>query len=257
MRAVLAALVLLVGPLSNSPQAAAAPARVVSLNLCTDQFLVLLAPQRIAALSPLARDPALSVVATQASGLPWVRPDAEAVLALAPDLVLAGPYGAQTTLAALARRGLAIERTVMPQDFAAIRAETRRFARLLDAEAEGERMLDAMERTLVAIPPHPAIAVLPLEARGYTPAADTLENAVIRAAGFINAGAGARLGLEAIASHPPALLITATTPAFPSLATDLLRHRVLRDIPRRTWPPALLACGGPWTAAAAALLAAP
>jgi iron complex transport system substrate-binding protein len=43
--------------------ALAAPAhagqRVVSLNLCTDQMLVLLAPEQVVALSPLARDPTL------------------------------------------------------------------------------------------------------------------------------------------------------------------------------------------------------
>jgi iron complex transport system substrate-binding protein len=47
--------------------------RVVSLNLCTDQMLVLLAPEKVAALSPLARDPALSFVAPQAANLPIVR----------------------------------------------------------------------------------------------------------------------------------------------------------------------------------------
>jgi iron complex transport system substrate-binding protein len=250
VRALLAALLLLA-----ALPALAAQRRVVSLNLCTDQLLVLLAPEKVVALSPLARDPALSTVAAQAAHLPWVRPDAEAVLALAPDLVLAGPYGAQTTLAALANRGLAIERTVMPQDFPAIRAETRRFAALLGAEAAGERLLAAMDRTLAAIPPHPPRLVLPLEARGYAPAADSLEEAVIRAAGFSSAGAGLRLSLEAIAAHPPDLLVTADAPDYPSLATDFLRHPVLQPIARRTWPPALLACGGPWTAQAAALLA--
>ena len=48
--------------------------RVVSLNLCTDQMLVLLAPEKIAALSPLARDPALSFVAPQAAHLPSCAP---------------------------------------------------------------------------------------------------------------------------------------------------------------------------------------
>ena len=43
--------------------AARNPDHVVSLNLCTDQMLVLLAPEKVAALSPLARDPALSFVA--------------------------------------------------------------------------------------------------------------------------------------------------------------------------------------------------
>ncbi len=229
--------------------------RVVSLNLCTDQFLVLLAPERIAALSPLARDPALSVVARMAAGLPWVRPDAEAVLALKPDLVLAGPYGAQTTLAALARRGVRIERTVMPESFAAIRAETIRFAALLGAEARGVALLADMDATLAAIPAHPVREVLALQARGYSAAAGSLADAVILAAGMRNAGNGARLALETIATHPPALLVTAVAPDYPSLATDLLRHRVLTDIPRQTWQPALLACGGPWTAAAVTVLA--
>ena len=227
--------------------------RIVSLNLCTDQYLVLLAPDRIAALSPLARDPALSTVAEAAKSLPWVRPDAEAVLSLHPDLVLAGPYGAQTTLAALERRGVPIVRTDMPQDFSAIRAETRRFAALLGASARGEALLAAMEATL-AVPPQSSRRALLLEARGYTAGVDTLEDAVLRAAGLQNAG-GRRLGLEAILSDPPDLLVTAEAPGVPSLATDLLQHPALNRLPRRTWPPALLACGGPWTAAAVAVLA--
>ncbi len=64
--------------------------RVVSLNLCSDQLLVMLAPEKVAALTVLARDPSLSVVAAEARHLPVVRADAEAVLRLRPDLVLAG-----------------------------------------------------------------------------------------------------------------------------------------------------------------------
>ncbi len=249
MRRLAAALLLLAMP------ALAAPRRVVSLNLCTDQLLVLLAPDRAVALSPLARDPALSVVAQAAAALPWVRPDAEAVLGLAPDLVLAGPFGAQTTLAALARRGVAFERTAMPEDFPAIRAETRRFAALLGAEAEGERLIAGMDRVLVGVPPRTMLRALPLEARGYTAGQGSLADAVLTAAGFANAASGGRLPIEAIAAHPPDLLVTAAAPDFPSLATDLLRHPALAGIPRATWPPALLACGGPWTAQAVALLA--
>ncbi len=234
---------------------AAAPSRVVSLNLCTDEFLILLAPGRAAALSPLARDPALSVVAAQAAGKPWVRPDAEAVLALRPDLVLAGPYGAQTTLAALGRHGVPILRTAMPQDFDGIRAETRRFAAALDAVAEGERLIAAMDAGLAAAPKGTGQAVLPLEARLYTAAAPSLADAVIRAAGLVNAADGERTDLESIAAHPPNMIVTASAPEFPSLATDLLRHRVLRGIPRRTWAPAWMACGGPWTVAAVRALA--
>jgi len=248
----LAALTLL---LALPAGAAEPPRRIVSLNLCTDQFLVLLAPDRATALSPLGRDPALSVVARQAAAMPWVRPDAEAVLSLHADLVLAGPFGARTTLAALEHRGIRVERTVMPQDFPAIRAETRRFAALLGAPAKGEALLAEMDRTLAAIPPRPPIRALALQARGYTAYPGSLEDSVLHAAGLTDIGAGRRLGLEAIAADPPALLVTADPPDYPSLATDLLRHPILDRIPRRTWPPALLACGGPWTATAVARLA--
>ena len=86
-----------------------------------DQMLVLLAPEKVAALSPLARDPALSFVAPQAANLPIVRASAEAVLRLHPDLILAAQYGAQTTLALLQQERLPVLRIALPQDFAGIR----------------------------------------------------------------------------------------------------------------------------------------
>jgi iron complex transport system substrate-binding protein len=229
--------------------------RVVSLNLCADDYLVLLAPESAVALSPLASDPSISVVAVAAQGLPWVRPDAEAVLALRPDLVLGGPYGAQTTLAALARHGLRVERTGLPQDFAGIRAETRRMAAVLGVPEHGEAMLAHMEAELAAIPGRTPVRALYLEAGGYAAGAGTLEAAVLRAAGLENAGAGGRPGLEAILADPPQLLVVPKAPRFPSLSTELLRHPALRGIPRRFVPPALLACAGPGTADAARLLA--
>ena len=228
---------------------------VVSLNLCTDEFLVLLAPERIAALSPLARDPSLSVVASSAKTLPWVRADAEAVLMLHPSLVLAGPYGAQTTLAILTRAGMRVERTTLPQDFGAIRAETSRLAALLGVPARGAALLADMDARLASVPPHPALRALALAPRGYTAPVGSLEDSVLRAAGLINAGTGARVGLEAIVAHPPALLVEDLTPDYPSLATDMLRHPALSRIPRRFVPPALLACGGPWSARAVEMLA--
>lgn len=234
----------------------AAAARVVSLNLCTDEFLLLLAPEQAVAVSFLATDPSMSVVAAAARLLPQVRADAEAVLALHPDLVLAGPYGAQTTLALLERRGQRVERLGMPQDFAAIRAETRRAAAVLGVPARGEALLAQMQARLDAVPPQAApVRAVFLQARGYVAGPGSLAGAVLRAAGLADAGSGGQPGLEALVMHPPGLLVSATAPDFPALATDLLRHPALAGIPRREVAPALLLCGGPWTAEAVAALA--
>ena len=228
---------------------------VVSLNLCTDQFLLALAPERIAALSFLARDATLSVFADAAKVHPWVRADAEAVLALEPDLVLAANWGAQATLAALERHGTKVVRSALPQSFAAIRAETARLGKLLAVEARAAALLADMDRALAGVAWRaPTDAVL-LQPRGYTGQAGSLTEAIMQAAGLRNVASGIRMSLEQLASQPPALLVMADAPAYPSLATDFLRHPALAGIATRRLPPALLVCGGPWTAAAVAMLA--
>ena len=76
----------------------------------------------------------------------------------------------------------------------------------------------------------------------------------MRAAGLTDIGTGRVVGLEALLSDPPALLLVATAPGFPSLATDLLWHPATRSIPRREIPPALLICATPATANAIAAI---
>lgn len=230
--------------------------RVVSLNLCTDQMLVLLAPEKIAALSPLARDPALSFVAPQAEHLPVVRASAEAVLRLHPDLILAAPYGAQTTLALLQQERVPLLRIALPQDFAGIRQMTRLLASALDVPQRGEALLAAMDAELAALPrPDHALHALVWEPRGLTAGPGTLMDAVLDAAGMSNASDGRNMSLEALLRHPPDLLVVPATPAYPSLATTLLDHPALAALRRLTIPPALTICAGPFSAQAAALLA--
>ena len=236
--------------------AAAAQQRVVSLNLCTDQMLVLLAPEKVAALSPLARNPALSFVAAQARHLPAVRPSAEAVLRLHPDLVLATRYGAQTTLALLAAEGIPIVRASLPQNFPGIRAETRRLAARLGVPSRGEALIAAMDATLSGIR-KPALhpTAIAWEPRGYTAGPGTLMDAVLRAAGYTNMASGRPLGVEALLRHPPDLLVEPEASRFPSLATQALHLPVLDRIPQRAVPAPLTLCAGPFTAQAVALLA--
>lgn len=230
--------------------------RVVSLNLCTDQMLVLLAPRKVAALSPLARDPTLSYVAAEAARLPTVRVSAEAVLRLHPDLVLATRYGAQTTLALLKQEGIRVVRVGLPQDFAAIRAQTTRLAALLGVPARGAALIAAMDATLTAVrPPRERRTAVAWEPRGYTAGPGTLLGAILRAAGLNDIAHGRRLGVEALLRDPPDLLVVPQTPADPALATQILDDPALAAIPRRALPPALTICGGPFTAQAVALLA--
>lgn len=241
------ALCLLAGP--------ACASGVVSLNLCTDQLLVLLAPERIAALSPLARDPSLSVVAAQAAAMPWVRADTEAVLRLRPDLVLAGDYGAQAVVAALRGRGITVVQVTEPRDFAGVASEIDAVAQALGQPARGEALVATMQARLAAIPPARRGNAVFWEARGFSAGPGSFGDAVLRAAGYRNAGTGGEMGVEALAAHPPDILITNAAPAYPSLATDMLWHPALRHLRRTSVAPALMACAGPWSAGAVEALA--
>ncbi|MBN9564205.1 MAG: ABC transporter substrate-binding protein [Alphaproteobacteria bacterium] len=237
----------------------AAPAqasqRVVSLNLCTDQMLVMLAPDQVAALSPLARDPTLSIVAKQAASMPVTRASAEAVLRLHPDLVLAAPYGAQTTLGLLEEQGIKVQRIDLPTDFSGIRAQTRKLAALLGVPARGEALIATMDAKLAALkPPDHPVRALVWQPRGYTAGPGSLADAVLRAAGLTDIGTGRQVGLEALLQLRPDLLVLPVPARSPSLATELLDHPATAGIPRRFIPPALTICAGPWTADAAVML---
>ncbi len=227
---------------------------MVSLNLCTDQLLVLLAPEQVTALEPLARDPALSFVANQAAALPTVRADAEAVLRLQPDLVLAGRYGARQTVSLLRARGLRVVETDDPTDFTGIGAAVTRLAGLLGVPARGQVLVQRMAQRLSALRPRGGSAVL-WQAGGWTAGPGSLGDAVLRAAGLANRGTGGRIGVEALLARPPDLLVTEAAPRMPSMATDLAWHPALRGIARLQVPSPLLICGGPFTVGAAEILA--
>jgi iron complex transport system substrate-binding protein len=192
-------------------------------------------------------------VAERARRLPWVPADAEAVLQLRPDLVLAGHFAARNTAFVLEQLGVRMVFLDEVRDFAAIRAETRRMGALLDAGAAAEAWIGEMDRALPRHAPTGKRAIM-WEARGWTSGPGSLGDAVLRAAGYDNAGTGGQMGLERLLAAPPDLLVVEQAPRFPSLATDLVRHPSLADIPRKSLPPALLICGTPDTARAVALL---
>jgi iron complex transport system substrate-binding protein len=237
-----------------APLVLAAPARavdrVVSLNLCTDQLAVLLAPEKVAGLTPLARDPALSFVAAQAARLPIVRPSAEAVMALRPDLILGARFGAQTTLALLAQSGYRVERLDLPVDFPGIRIALRTAAAILGVPERAGPSIAAMDAALprLLVARTPPVNALVWEPRGWTSGPGGLMDAVLRAAGLVDAGSGGQVGLEALLRHRPDLLVLPDSGAGPSLATDMLRHPAVLGIPVRTVPVALTICAGPFTA---------
>ena len=83
--------------------------RIASINLCTDQLLVTLAdPSQILGLSPYSRDRARSWDAVKSAQFPKLSGEAEDVLVLRPDVVVAGRFTKRATRELLKEKGLRV-----------------------------------------------------------------------------------------------------------------------------------------------------
>jgi iron complex transport system substrate-binding protein len=255
--------------LSAPASAQEKPQRIVSLNLCTDQLLLdLVGRERIASVSFLAADPEFSAVAEKARGVPANRGLAEEIVALKPDLVLAHKYAGRQAVAMLLRLGVRVVEIDLPQDLAAVMAQIAVVAEAVQEQERGRAMIAAIEQRLAALPPaaEPRLTAAIYEPSGFAFGANSLADAILRAAGYDNlaarlgVGGYARLGMENLLANPPDILVVDDTAADRrSMAQEFLYHPALRQrfagerrvaVPRRLW-----ICGGPSVAEAAALLA--
>jgi iron complex transport system substrate-binding protein len=246
--------------LSAATAAQAAPGRVVSTFLCTDEYVFRLLPrERIAALSFLSADrhPVVSTIADDVAGIPLVHDSAEEVLARHPDAVVMFA-GTQPRLhAQLRAAGIPIIDANWSTSLAAVRRDALALGRALGAEARAKAMLDDMDRVLAnAERPKPPVRTLIYEPNGYV-GTDPVTDEILRDAGLVNVAGeigATRSGLipvEAVVASPPELLLLSSADPRPSLANLVLHHPAFRSLAGHTLiaPMSLraLACPGPWS----------
>ncbi|MEJ7926133.1 ABC transporter substrate-binding protein [Sphingobium sp. AN641] len=241
------------------------PRRIVSLNLCSDQYVMALAdPGQIAALSHNARDPDLSAGATQAMRLPILRDAREEVLAIRPDLLIGYPDGAGGIVNAprtLRTRMLGLESA---ENHAAIVAQIRQVAAAVGHRARGEALIARIDRDLAGLRPLPDAGVAAYyQRRGYMTGTGTLVDELMGRVGLINLAARlgkpglAQIPLEQmVAARPDWLIIESATQKVVDQGTEMLHHPALDAIPRLSLPQAWTVCGGPsYVTAARSLIA--
>ena len=240
---------------------------VVSLNPCSDAVLAEVAdPGRILALSSFSRDHSSSSMdVAVARRFRAVSGSAEEVLALRPDVVIAGSFLAPALRNALHDSGIALIELPVATDIDQSEAQVRQIARIVGEPQRGDDLVRRIERALAkAAPPagtRPISAVV-WESGGIVAGDATLVADLLRRTGFANASALRGLGqadylpLEAIVADPPPVIFVAGN----SRAREdrLLDHPALAGLTqsrRVQFDPSLLWCGGPTIARAAARLA--
>jgi iron complex transport system substrate-binding protein len=248
--------------------AAAAPQHVVSVNVCTDEYVYRLLPrQRIAALSFLAADrhPVISTIADKVKGYALVQANAESVIARHPDLVVAYAGVNQNLHALLARAGIAVLDVPYANSLADVRKTTLMLGGKLGVPARAQALLAQMDTKLAAAHASTKIPTVIYEPNGYA-TADGVSDEIMTGAGLLDVAPRlhqTRMGtipIETLVASPPALLIlNDAKEASPTHAEMVLHHPALAAIKGQTLIAHLsltpLLCPGPWSADAAAPLA--
>lgn len=250
--------------------AAAAPQRIASLNLCTDQLLLMLVPRaRIASVTDWAAKPESSYMAAAARGIPSNAGLVEAVLPQHPDLVLAGPFSDATMIGLLRKLGYRVEVLNIPQNLAEARDYIVHFGELVGEREKARALVADMDARLQRIAP-PAANAMPLAAvyapNGITVGRGTVLADIVARAGWRNLGSErnvegyGQLALEQLLIAQPQLIVLDVTAenSGGSLAHGYLAHPALAALHAKTvaMPPALSECVGPMTVDAIELLAA-
>ena len=244
------------------PDTASPPKRIVSMNPCVDTVLLDIAdPGQIAAVSHYSHDPrASSAPLAQALRYPAVSDAAEDVLALSPDLVIAGRHVAPQTIAALQRMGIPLMQLGVPDTVAQSEQQISDIAERIGRVEQGAALNRRIAAALAAAAP-PAgskpISALIWQSSGLVPGPGTLADELLTRTGFRNLSADMgmqqwdRLPLEGLLLHPPRVLMAgaASMGAGDGEANRMISHPALqlarKHIHIADYPAPLLHCGGP------------
>jgi iron complex transport system substrate-binding protein len=238
--------------------AEAAPRRVASLNLCTDELLLMLAdPRQVVSVTHLSQQPAETPLWRAARG--YKRNDGSllSVAALRPDLVLTMGGGGRDRGRIAARLGLPTLDLPYPQSLADVRASIDRVAIALGRPAAGGILaaaLAALERSR----PARQADTLWLGGGGRTLPASGLGAQWMALAGFRQRPVrGDRVGLEQLLVRPPAIILRSDYRSGQySGEQKWLSHPLARNVKARSVPTdgRLWTCMGPALAAEIARL---
>lgn len=225
--------------------AASLPLRVASLNLCTDEYLLLLAqPGRVVSVSYLSKDPRESPLWAIARHYRGNRGSLEDVLTARPDLILTMGGGGRAT--ALLGRRLNVKSIDLPNPntLEGVATNLRTVAAALGTPGRALPWLRRLH-ALQASAPSAGIDAIWVSGGGQSVPARSLGAEWLRLAGYRErALPGAQLSLEAMLTSPPKVLIQSDYRSSQmSSGQRWLDNPIIRHSPSRK----VTTDGRPWT----------
>jgi iron complex transport system substrate-binding protein len=212
-----------------------AAASVASLNLCTDEYLLLLAkPQEIASLSFLSRDPLESPLWELARGHHSNRGSLEEVLSAKPNLVLTMGGGGRATTLIAKRLGLQVIDLPPARSLDDVSANLVKVATALREPGRAASLVHRMA-LLRSTMPKRALDAIWLGSGGRTLSVPSAGSEWLRLAGLSQRPlTGDRLALETLLVRPPAVLVQSRyRTSQMSRGTAWLNHPIVRNVKAR------------------------
>jgi iron complex transport system substrate-binding protein len=238
LRALLIGLALCAGPAGAQDMSGDAPARVVSMNLCTDQFaLMLAAPGQLVSVSHIAIDPNASPMAEAAADYPLNYGSAEEIYLLSPDLVLANPWTNPAAVAMLRRLGIEVVQIEGVRTLSDIPDRLAQIGAVLGRDAAAQALIRRFETDLAALSaPSDGPRAAFYYPNGYTMGEGSLAHEILTRAGFRNItsevapSATGQIPLEVLVLAAPDLVIRNRPYRGASQAEAILHHPALRAL---------------------------
>ena len=210
--------------------AEAAPRRVASLNLCTDELLLMLAePGQIASVTHLSHKPAETMLWRSARRYPLNDGSLLSVARRRPDLVLTMGGGSGDKAGIARRLGIRIVDLPYPQNLAEVERGISTVAAALGRPQAGRVLLERIAG-LRRSKPGGQVDTVWLGGGGRTVGATSLTAQWMALAGLRQrALPGDRIGLEELLTRPPRLLLRSDYRAGQySVEQSWFRHRLVR-----------------------------
>jgi iron complex transport system substrate-binding protein len=237
------------------------PKRIVSIGLCTDQLLLLMADRsQIASLTSWATNPEMSYMIDAVGDTPLNNASVEEIIPYRPDLVVGSRFAAWDTTRFLRQLGYPVKLIDLPTSIEEIYTMLTEFGEWTGNQAKAQDMILAMRQEIREIQSRyadrPRKSMIVYSPNGYTIGANTLENDVMQQAGFRNLAAEMgidgfqKISLEKlVAAKPDFLQLDNRLSNSISLAAAYTGHPVLDKLVSKQEqlfiPTSLRICAGP------------
>ena len=225
------------------------PQRIHTLSLGHDEVVAaLVGPGRFSGIGSFTANATYSNIASEVGGLPKVKRDAEEVLGLSPDLVIASKFSQADLVDLIKAAGVPVVRTALESSTSGNIPNILLLGYMLGAEDRALELIAGIESRLAAVderippqddPTRPAVLAIARFSDTISAAGSgSTEGGIIEAAGGVNAAARdgidghQTISVESIAAmNPDVILITQPEPGAGALREELLAEPALASAP--------------------------